>query len=248
MDRLKGKVAVVTGASREIGAYIAKHLAAAGAAVVVNYATDQTGAKRVVNEITRDGGKAADLQADVSKRDEVERLFNQVRTLYGRLDILVNNAAMIEFSTLEQITDKHVEKQFKVNLLGPILATQSAVRHFGTDGGSVINVSSETVIAPLPGIAIYAATKSALETITQAFANELRGRKIRVNVVSPSLTKAEGMVAASVLETSELKHCTSLPSFSTIGRPSSIAEMVVFLASSDSGWMTGETLRAGSSR
>jgi len=243
VSKLEGKIAVVTGASKGIGASIAKHLAAEGAAVVVNYSSDKAGAERVASSIVNNGGKALVVQANVAIKADVERLFAETEKAFGRLDILVNNAAIIEFRPLEGITEEHFYKQFNVNLLGPIFATQSAVKHFGSDGGSIINISSAASIGPQPGGSVYSASKGALESITRAFANELGPRKIRVNAISPGLVDTEGVRAAGVMESPELKYYTSLSPFGRIGQPSDIATVAVFLASSDSAWITGETLR-----
>jgi 3-oxoacyl-[acyl-carrier protein] reductase len=240
--KLSGKVAIVTGASKGIGAGIAKEMAAAGAAVVVNYASSKTGADEVVDEIKRNGGKAIALQADMAKKSEIERLFSEAMRAFGKIDILVNNAGIYEFSPLEQITEEHFHKHFNLNVLGLILASQQAVKYFGREGGSIINISSLASTKALPTTAVYSATKGAVDTVTKALANELGPRNIRVNAINPGVVITEGVHAAGIVGSDFEKQAVAQTPLGRTGRPSDIAPAVVFLASSDSSWMTGETL------
>jgi 3-oxoacyl-[acyl-carrier protein] reductase len=243
MKKLEGKVAVVTGASKGIGAAIAKHLAAEGASVVVNYASDSDGAGRVVSEIEDGGGKAVAVGADLSKKSEIERLFSEANKTFGRIDILVNNAAIYEFLPLEEIHQEHFNKQFTLNVLGPIFATQEAVKYIGTEGGSVINISSLASSKAVPSSTVYSATKGALDTVTRNLALELGPRKIRVNSINPGMVVTEGTTALGVTDPgSELRSFmeASTP-LGRIGQPEDIGPAAVFLASDDSAWITGET-------
>ncbi len=198
MADLSGKVAIVTGASKGIGAGIAKTLAAAGAAVVVNYASSREGADKVVAEITGRGGRAIAVQGDVSQAADVTRLFAEAEQSYGKLDILVNNAGVFAFVPLEAITESEFHRQFNVNVLGTILATQAAAAHFGPDGGSIVNLTSVASAAAIPTSAVYAASKSAVDALTRVFAAELAPRKIRVNAVAPGATATEGAAAMNM--------------------------------------------------
>jgi 3-oxoacyl-[acyl-carrier protein] reductase len=202
-NKLAGKVAVVTGASKGIGAAIAKHLAAEGAAVVVNYASSKAGADKVVTEITRAGGKAVAVQGDVARKPEIERLFTETKKAFGRLDVLVNNAGIYEMLPLETITEEHFHKQFNLNVLGLILATQEALKHFGPAGGSVINTSSIVSSKGFPGAAVYSATKAAVDAVTRSLANELGPRKIRVNSVNPGMVETEGTQTAGITKSDD---------------------------------------------
>src|SRR5476651_1736099 len=184
-QKLSGKVAVVTGASKGIGASIAKHLAAEGASVVVNYASSKSGADQVVDEIAKRGGSAVAVQADVSKKTDIDRLFAATKKAYGRLDILVNNAGVYEFGPLENITEEHFHKQFNLNVLGLLLTTQEAVKHFTPAGGSIVNISSVVGVSPMPNASVYSATKAAVDAITKSLAKELGPKKIRVNSLNP---------------------------------------------------------------
>jgi 3-oxoacyl-[acyl-carrier protein] reductase len=240
-NKLAGKVAVVTGASKGIGASIAKHLAAEGASVVVNYASSKEGAEKVVAEITRNGGKAVAVQADLAKKADVERLFAQSKKAFGPLDILVNNAGMYEFLPLENVTEQHFHKQFNLNVLGLVLATQEAVKQFDTRGGSVINISSLVSTASVPGASIYSATKAAVDAVTRSLAKELGPRKIRVNSINPGMVETEGVHAAGFAESDFRKQYEAQASLGRIGQPQDIAGAAVFLASSDSAWITGES-------
>jgi len=240
--KLDGKVAVVTGASKGIGAGIAKHLAAEGAAVVVNYASSKQGADRVVDEIAKRGGRAIAVQANVAKKAEIERLFAETRKAFGKLDILVNNAGIYEFAPLEEITEEHFHKHFVINVLGLLLTSQAALKHFGPEGGSIINISSGASTSAPPGASVYSATKAAVDTITKSLAKELGPRKIRVNAINPGMVETEGVRAAGFIESDFQKSFESQSALGRIGQPDDIAPAAVFLASSDAGWITGETL------
>lgn len=244
MSKLTDKVAIVTGASKGIGASIARHLADEGAAVVVNYVSSRTDAERVVAEITRDGGRAIAVQADVAKLADVDRLFAEAKKAFGRLDILVNNAGIYEFSPLEEITEEHVRRLFEVNVLGVLLASQAAVRHFDGAGGSIINISSTATSLTAPTTSAYTATKAAVEAITRTLAKELGPRNIRVNAINPGGVETEGVHAAGLMGGDFLKQLEALtPLGGRIGQPQDIAPAAVFLASADAAWITGETLR-----
>ena len=238
----RGKVAVVTGASKGIGAAIAQHLAAEGAAVVVNYASSKAGAERVVAEITGKGGRAVAVQADVAKPADIKRLFAETKKAFGRLDILVNNAGVYEFAPLENVTPEHFHKQFDLNVLGLLLATQEAVKHFGPAGGSVINISSVAATAAPPTASVYSATKAAVDAVTRSLAKELGPRKIRVNAINPGMVETEGVHAAGISESDFRKQIEAQTPLGRIGQPQDIAPAAVFLASADSAWITGETL------
>jgi 3-oxoacyl-[acyl-carrier protein] reductase len=239
--KLAGKVAVVTGASKGIGAAIAKHLAADGASVVVNYASSKSGADKVVSEITAQGGKAVAVQADVAKKADIERLFAETKKSFGRLDILVNNAGVYEFLPLENVTAEHFHRQFDLNVLGLLLTTQEAVKHLGAEGGSIINLSSVVSVSPLPGASVYSATKAAVDAITKSLARELGARKIRVNSINPGMVETEGLHTAGAAEGDLRKHVEASTPLGRIGQPQDIATVATFLASTDSGWITGET-------
>ncbi|MEJ0060280.1 MAG: glucose 1-dehydrogenase [Terricaulis sp.] len=244
MSKLQGKVAVVTGASKGIGAQTAKELAAAGAAVVVNYASDKEGAERVVAVIKQAGGKSIAVQADVAKADDVKRLFAVTKETFGRLDILVNNAGVYQFSALDQVTEEEFHRQFNVNVLGLLLATREAAQLFGDEGGSVINVSSAVTSVLLPESAIYTGTKGAVDAITGVLANELGPRKIRVNAINPGVVETEGVAAVGILGGDTEQHFVSQTPLGRIGQPEDIARIAVFLASTDAGWLTGEKIVA----
>lgn len=240
--KLAGKVAVVTGASKGIGASIAKHLAAEGAAVVVNYASSKAGADRVVSEISRNGGKAVAVKADMAKKGEIENLFAEAKKAFGQLDILVNNAGIYEFAPLENITEEHFHKQFNVNVLGLILASQAAAKEFGPSGGNIINISSIVSTLAVPGASIYSATKGAVDAATRSLAKELGPRQIRVNAINPGMVVTEGFQTAGFEESDMRKQVEAQTPLGRIGQPGDIATAAVFLASPDSGWLTGETL------
>ena len=200
MSKLAGKVAIVTGASKGIGASIAKHLGAAGASVVVNYASSKQGADSVVSAIKENGGKAVAVQANLAKAADIEKLFSETQKAFGRLDILVNNAGIYEFAPLESITPEHFHKAFDLNVLGLILASQQAVKHFGPEGGSIINISSVVATAAPPGTSVYSATKAAVDAVTRSLAQELGPRKIRVNSINPGMVETEGVQSAGLNE------------------------------------------------
>jgi 3-oxoacyl-[acyl-carrier protein] reductase len=240
--KLAGKVAVVTGASKGIGAAIAKHLAAEGASVVVNYASSKAGADKVVAEITSAGGKAVAVQGDVAKKADIERLFAGTKKAFGQLDVLVNNAGIYEFAPLEQITEEHFHKQFNLNVLGLLLTTQEALKYFGSSGGSVVNVSSLVSTLAPPNGSVYSATKGAVDVITGSLSKELGVRKIRVNAVRPGLVETEGTHTSGFTSGEFHDQYVKNAPLGRIGQPQDIATAVVFLASSDSSWITGETL------
>jgi 3-oxoacyl-[acyl-carrier protein] reductase len=240
--KLSGKVAVVTGASKGIGAAIAKHLAAEGAAVVVNYASSRTGADKVVGEINRVGGKAVAVQGDVAKKSDIDRLFAETKKEFGRVDILVNNAGIYEFAPLENITEEHFNRQFGLNVLGLLLTTQEALKHFPSSGGNVINISSLVSTLAPANAAVYSATKGAVDTITGSLAKELGARKIRVNAVRPGLVETEGTNSAGFTNGEFHDQYVKNAPLGRIGQPQDIAAAVAYLASDDSSWVTGETL------
>ena len=244
MKRLQGKVAVVTGASKGIGAGIAKALAEEGASVVVNYASDKAGADTVVAHITGRGGKAVAVHGSVAKAAEVANLFAEAKNAYGTLDILVNNAGVFAFAPLEGVTEDEFHRQFNTNVLGTILATQEAVKHFGDTGGSVVNITSVSSELRMPGSVVYASTKAAVDSITRVLAAELAPRKIRVNAVAPGMTETEGAKSMGFLDTEQGKAIVASIPLGRIGQPDDIAQVVTFLASEESAWMTGDRLTA----
>lgn len=249
MSTLTGKVAVVTGASKGIGASIAEHLAAAGASVVVNYSSSKSGADKVVDKITAAGGKAIAVQGDVSKSADISRLFAETDKAYGKLDILVNNAGIYDFAPLEAITPEHFHKHFDLNVLGLLLTTQEAVKHIGPDGGSIINISSVVAKTPVPTASVYSATKAAVDAITSSLSFELGPKKIRVNSLNPGLIETEGVHSAGFMGTDFQKNIEAQTPLGRTGQPSDIGSAAVFFASDDSGWVTGQTLMlAGGNR
>jgi 3-oxoacyl-[acyl-carrier protein] reductase len=241
-NKLAGKVAVVTGASKGIGAAIAKALAAEGAAVVVNYASSKTGADKVVAEITGAGGKAVAVQADMAKKADIERMFAEAKKAFGRLDILVNNAGIYQFSPLENVNGEHFHKHFNLNVLGLILASQAALKLFDATGGTIINISSVVSILGFPNASVYSGTKGAVDAITRSLAKELGPRGIRVNAINPGMVETEGTHSAGIAESEMRKQVEAQTPLGRIGRPQDIAGAAVFLASPDSSWITGETL------
>jgi 3-oxoacyl-[acyl-carrier protein] reductase len=242
MSKLKDKVAIVTGASKGIGASIAKHLASEGAAVVVNYAAGKADAERVVAEITSKGGKAVAVQANVAKQGDVDRLFAETKKVFGRLDVLINNAGVYEFLPLENVSEAHFHKQFDTNVLGLILASKAAASHFDSTGGSIVNVSSLASSATPPNASVYSATKAAVDAVTRSLAKELGPRKIRVNAINPGVVNTEGFRAAGFEDSDFRKEAEGRTPLGRIGQPDDIAPAAVFLASPDSRWITGETL------
>jgi 3-oxoacyl-[acyl-carrier protein] reductase len=241
-QKLSGKVAVVTGASKGIGASIAQHLAAEGAAVVVNYATSREGADKVVAEVARRGGKAVAIQADVARRADIQRLFAEANIAFGRVDILVKNAGVFEFAPIEEVTAEHFHRQFDLNVLGLLLTTQEALRYLGPEGGSIINISSVVATLAPPTASVYSATKAAVDTVTRSLAKELGPRRIRVNSINPGMIETEGFHAAGLAESDFRKQVEAQTPLGRIGQPGDIGPVAVFLASTDSGWITGETI------
>ena len=239
--KLQGQVAVVTGASKGIGAAIAEHLAAAGAAVVVNYASSKAGAEAVVQGIRQADGKAVAVQADVSRPEDVRRLFAETKKAFGKLDVLVNNAGIYEFAPLEAISPEHFHKHFDLNVLGLLLTTQEAVKHFGPSGGSIINMSSFAATSAPPNTSVYSATKAAVNAITRSLARELGPRKVRVNAVNPGVIETEGLRAAGISGSDFQRQVEAQAPLGRIGRPQDVAPAVVFLASAESAYITGET-------
>ena len=244
MSKLTGKVAVVTGASKGIGAGIAKGLGAAGAAVVVNYASSKEDAERVVAEITRKGGQAIAIQGDVSKSADVQRLFAETEQAFGALDVLVNNAGVYQFEPIESVTEAEFHREFDTNVLGPILVTQEALKHFRPEGGSIINIGSVASQATPPQSVVYSATKGAVDAITRVLAKELADRKIRVNAINPGGVETEGVHRAGIIGSDFEKQMIAGTPLGRLGQPEDIAPIAVFLASEDAGWLTGETLVA----
>lgn len=245
MKKLENKVAVVTGASKGIGAGIAKSLAAQGASVVVNYSSAKEGADNVVAEIISNGGKAVAVQGNVSRIADVERLFAEAKNAFGGVDILVNNAGVYKFGAIEEITEEEFHRQFDTNVLGLLLATQGAVKNFGANGGSVINIGSVVSRITPPGSAVYTATKGAVDAITQVLSKELGPKKIRVNSINPGMVETEGTHTAGIIGSDFQKSAESTTPLGRIGQPEDIAPIAVFLASDDSAWLTGETILAG---
>ncbi|MBX3445089.1 MAG: glucose 1-dehydrogenase [Planctomyces sp.] len=241
-QRFAGQAAIVTGASKGIGASIARQLAAEGAAVVVNYASSRSGADQVVGAIRDAGGRALAVQADLSSEPDVVRLFEEAHREFGRLDVLINNAGIYEFSPLEEITKAHFEKQFNLNVLGLLLASREAARRFGPEGGSIVNVSSVVSTYTPPNAAVYAATKAAVDAITLVLSKELGPRRIRVNSVNPGMVETEGVRTAGLMEGDSATQVAQSTPLGRIGQPDDIAPVAAFLASRDAGWMTGETL------
>jgi 3-oxoacyl-[acyl-carrier protein] reductase len=244
MSDLAGKVAVVTGASKGIGASIAKELAAAGAAVVVNYASAKDDAERVVAAIKQKGGKAVSVQGDVSKEADVKRLFAETKKAFGAVDVLVNNAGVYAFVPLEGTSEAEYRRQYDINVLGPLLATKEAVAHFNGNGGSVINVSSVVSTKAFPQTAVYSGTKGALDAMTRVLAAELGPRKIRVNTIAPGGVDTEGARTLGMIGSDVEKQLVASTPLGRIGQPDDIGKIAVFLASDQSGWVTGERIVA----
>jgi 3-oxoacyl-[acyl-carrier protein] reductase len=245
MKTLTGKVAIVTGASKGIGAGIATALGTEGASVVVNYASSREEADRVLGRIADAGGNAIAVQASVSEPHEVQRLFAETKKAFGKLDLLVNNAGVFKFEPFEAISVAEFHREFSTNVLGPILTTQEAIRQFGFEGGGVINISSLAGSHSLPNGILYSATKAALENLTQGLAAELGPRRIRVNAIAPGYTRSEGREAEGLLGEESIKQCISVTPLGRLGEPEDIAAAAVFLASDESSWITGETIRVG---
>ncbi|HEV3344939.1 MAG TPA: glucose 1-dehydrogenase [Pirellulales bacterium] len=244
-ERLEGKVAIVTGASKGIGASIATHLADEGAAVVVNYASSKRGADHVVADITSKGGRAIAVQADVSEHADIKRLFAETKEAFGRLDVLVNNAGIYEFAPLEEVTVEHFHRQFDLNVLGVILASQEAVKYFGPAGGSIVNISSLVATLAPATASVYSGTKAAVDAVTRSLAKELGPRKIRVNSINPGVVETEGVQAAGTHPVHSHDFRQQLEASTPLGRlgqPRDVGPAAVFFASDDSRWITGETL------
>ena len=241
--KLNGKVALVTGASKGIGADIAKQFAAEGAAVVVNYASSKEGADRVVDQIAKRGGRAIAVRANVARKADIEHLFVEAKKAFGKIDILVNNAGVYDWSPLEEITEEQFHKHFDVNVLGLLLATQEAVKQFDSTGGNIINISSTVTSLTPPSSSVYTGTKGAVDAITRTLAKELGPRKIRVNAINPGLVETEGVRSGGFDQGDLRKSIEAETPLGRIGQPEDIAPTAVFLASSDSAWITGETLR-----
>lgn len=244
MKKLERKVAIVTGASKGIGAAIAKAYAAEGASVVVNYSSDKNGATKVVNDIVSKGGKAIAVQGNVSLAGDVQRLFADSIAAYGKVDILMNNAGVFNFLPIEAVTEEDFHRQFNTNVLGTILTIQEAVKHFGPEGGSIINTSTIASTNPVPTSVVYAASKSAVDAITKAMAKELGARKVRVNSIAPGFTVTEGTEGIGLVGSDFEKHMVGNTPLGRAGMPDDIARVAVFLASDDSAWVTGERLTA----
>jgi 3-oxoacyl-[acyl-carrier protein] reductase len=240
--KLSGKVAVVTGASKGIGASIAKHLAAEGASVVVNYSSSKSDGDKVVAEITASGGTAIAVQANAAKQADIERLFAETKKAFGRLDVLVNNAGIYEFAPLENVSEEHFNKHFNLNVLGLLFAMQAATKLFDASGGSIINISSVVSTLGFPNASVYSGTKGAVDAITRSLAKELGPRGIRVNAINPGMVETEGSHSAGIIGSDIRKQVEAQTPLGRIGRPQDIAGAVVFLASSEASWITGETL------
>ena len=240
-SKLAGKVAVVTGSSKGIGASIAKAFAAEGASVIVNYSSSKTDGEKVVEAITDAGGKATAFQASLSKPNDVEPLVAQSKKTFGRLDILVNNAGIYEFTPLDKITEDHFHKHFNLNVLGLLLATQAAAQQFGDEGGCIINISSIVSTLAVPEAAVYSGTKGAVDSITRSLAAELGPRRIRINAIRPGMIETEGTHSAGITESDQRRQIEAQTPLGRIGQPQDIANMAVFLASDAASWITGET-------
>lgn len=240
--KLNGKVAIVTGASKGIGASVALHLAAEGAAVAVNYASSKEGAEHVVKEIVSKGGKAIAIQANMTNQKDIEHLFSETQKAFGKIDILVNNAGIYEFAPLKDITPEHFHKMFDLNVLGLLLASQEAVKYFGTSGGSIVNISSVASTIAEPNTAVYSATKAAVDSVTRTLGAELGPHKIRVNSINPGVVETEGTHSTGIMQSDMRKQVQLQTPLGRIGQPQDIAPAVVFLASDDASWITGETL------
>lgn len=242
MSKLKNKVAIITGASKGIGASIAKYFAAEGAKVVVNYASSKDDADKVVKAIKDNGGTAIAVQGDVSNESDINRLFEETKTAFGTLDILVNNAGIYQYAPIEELSAQSFHSQFNINVLGSLLSIQAALKLFGEKGGNIINISSEAGKSPLPTGSVYSATKAALDAITISLSKEFIGRNIRINSILPGIVETEGSHSAGFIGSeAETKFVASTPLGRT-GQPEDIAKVAVFLASDDSGWITGEKI------
>lgn len=242
MSKLSNKVAIVTGASKGIGASIAKYFAAEGAKVVVNYASSREGAEKVVTSITENGGIAIAIKADVSKATEVSQLFEETKKAFGQVDILVNNAGIYQFSPIETFSEDSFHQQFNTNVLGSLLTISEAVKQFDEKGGVIINISSGASTTPLAMMSVYSATKAALDAITISLSKEFSGRNIRINSLLPGGVQTEGTITAGITGSDAEKAMISKTPLGRIGQPEDIAKVAVFLASDDAGWITGEKI------
>jgi len=240
--KLKNKVAVVTGASKGIGAGIAKAFARAGAKVVVNYVSSKEDADKVVNEITKNGGAAIAVHCDVKKSADVERLFQETKNAFGRLDILVNNAGVFKFEPLEAVTEDSFHLQYNTHILGNLMCTQNAVVMFGNDGGSIINISSTVSQNPFPGLIVYCSAKAAIDNMTKTLSKELGPKKIRINTIAPGVTQTEGNLSMGITGSDMEKQMVAMTPLGRTGQVEDIAKVAVFLASDDAGWVTGERI------
>ncbi|PNG27963.1 SDR family NAD(P)-dependent oxidoreductase [Methylocella silvestris] len=244
MSKLSGKTAIVTGASKGIGAAIAKSLAAEGAAVVVNYASSKEGAQAVVADIKAKGGKAIAVQGDVAKEADVLKIFAETKNVFGPTDILVNNAGVYQFGAIDEVTESEFHRHFNINVLGLLLATREAVKQFGPEGGSIINISSVVTSLNPPQSVVYTATKGAVDSATRVLSKELGSRKIRVNSINPGVIDTEGTNAAGIIGSDFEAQFVAQTPLGRVGQPEDIARVAVFLASDESGWLTGESLVA----
>jgi 3-oxoacyl-[acyl-carrier protein] reductase len=244
MGKLSGKVAVVTGASKGIGASIAEHLAAEGASVVVNYVSSKSGADAVVSRITKTGGQAIAIHGNVSRLEDIRFLFAETKRAYGKLDILVNNAGFYEFAPLEEITPEHIQKHLDINVIGLIFTTQEAVKLMGADGGSIVNIGSIVGPMPAPQASVYSATKAAVDAISVSLSQELGHRKIRVNSLNPGMVETEGLRTSGLSEGAFREQQEKETPLGRIARPDDIAPAVVFLAGDDARWITGQVIVA----
>jgi 3-oxoacyl-[acyl-carrier protein] reductase len=240
--KLAGKVALVTGASKGIGAKIAQRLAADGAAVVVNYASSRAGADKVVETVTKAGGRAVAVQADVSKEADVKRLFGESAKAFGRVDILVNNAGVYEFGAIEAFEESQYRRMFDLNVLGLFLVTREAVKQFGSEGGNIVNIGSVVATSAPAGASVYSATKGAVDTISMSLAKELGPRKVRVNSVNPGMVETEGTHSQGITESEMAAQVKGQTPLGRLGQPNDIASVVAFVVSDDAEWVTGQTL------
>ena len=241
--KLAGKVALVTGASKGIGADIARKLAAEGASVIVNYASSRSGADKVVAEITEAGGKAVAVQADVSKEADVIRMYAEATQAFGRVHILVNNAGVYEFGPIEEVTEAHYRRMYDINVLGVLLTTREAVKQFGDDGGNIINIGSVAATAAPEQTSVYSSTKGALDTITLTLAKELGPRNIRVNSINPGMVVTEGTNSLGIIESEWAGQIAAQTPLRRLGQPDDISLAVAFIASDDAKWVTGQTIK-----
>lgn len=242
MSKLKNKVAIVTGASKGIGAGIAKAYGTEGASVVVNYSSDKAGAEKVVEDIIANGGKAIAVQGSVANAEDIKRLFSETKNAFGKLDVLVNNAGVFKFDALEAVTEEEFHRQFNTNVLGTILATREAIQYFNGDGGSVINVSSVISDNPMAYSVVYSATKGAVDTIAVALSKEFAGKNIRVNTIAPGMVETEGTQSIGIIGSDLENQIKTQTPLGRIGQPDDIARVAVFLASDDSAWVNGEKI------